>query len=226
MTDTPSVPNVRQEIPQNPSGSESKQAQQQQPLTHYGKAFFHLSKAYNSWAKLTATDVFRLQTRPGFEAGQNIYFFLNHPIRWVRLVGVIIGFDQFETRKLIYFAIVDDGSGQTISVIYFEPKPDAPGTQNGTSSAHSAPVDFRNIDLHSVVKVKGEIEEYRGERQIKLRKIELLKDTNAEVDAWASGTKFKRDVLLKPWVIPEKEVQKVKRKLESDQEECTSKKRK
>ena len=46
--------------------------------------------------------------------GQNIYFYLNHPIRFVRIVGVVVAIDDINLK---YSALtLDDGSGATVEL--------------------------------------------------------------------------------------------------------------
>ena len=46
---------------------------------------------------------------------------------------------------------------------------------------------------------------------------ELVKDTNAEVEAWRVATAFKRDILLRPWVISDEQVEKEKKRRRHEQ---------
>lgn len=85
--------------------------------------------------------------------------------------------------------------------------------------------DLTGLDIGSVVKVKGGITEFRGARQIQLKKIwalsstrkcDLRKDgkvadergTNEETRCWNEVVEFRRDVLSKPWILSEEEVKK------------------
>lgn len=80
---------------------------------------FAKSPTYNVWSKLSCVDIHALRSTPGFE-GQNLYFHLNHPIRFVRLVGTVTEIDALGTRlggvPLFIFLTVDDGSGATVTV--------------------------------------------------------------------------------------------------------------
>ena len=125
-------------------------------------------------------------------AGQNIYFHLNHPIRWVRLVGVIVAFDLYPNRVTM---TLDDSSGLTIEI--FCRKETSNRTPVGTTvDCHGAislnsearflddgqvyttnegyKVNLSGIDLGSIVKVKGGVGEYRGTKQVTLERICML----------------------------------------------------
>lgn len=70
-------------------------------VVFYPSYLFSRSPTFSSWARLTAHDLqHRLHSLPGFE-GQNIWFFGNHPIRWVRIIGLVVSFDEFEKRFLL-----------------------------------------------------------------------------------------------------------------------------
>jgi len=65
-------------------------------LSFYPRFLFSHSLTYNEWARLTAKDIHEgLQKRRGFE-GQDVWFYSNHPIRWVRVVGVVVAYDEME----------------------------------------------------------------------------------------------------------------------------------
>lgn len=66
---------------------------------------------------------------------------------------------------------VDDGSGKTIELVYFKQDPNRQNTGRFVRPNGAQNIDFRSIRLHSVVKAKGEISEFRDNRQITLRKI-------------------------------------------------------
>ncbi|KAI9850166.1 MAG: hypothetical protein M1838_006011 [Thelocarpon superellum] len=165
----------------------------------YYPAYCHVvSPTYHAWVKLTAADVHALQTRRGYE-GQNLYFYLNHPIRFVRLVGVLVAFDAYDTRWVME---LDDSSGATISIICFAPSAKA---DEATEKEKKEDVpDLRGIDLGSVVKVKGTVGEYRDTRQMVLKRISIVRDTAEEAHCWIELCAFRRDVLSRPWTVSAK----------------------
>ncbi|KAL7267194.1 hypothetical protein RUND412_010231 [Rhizina undulata] len=162
----------------------------------YPKFLFPLSPTYNVSAKLTAADIYgKLEQHEGF-GGQNVWFWDNHPIRWVRVVGVVVAFDDYEKRVLI---TVDDGSGQLLELISWK---------NALPNYRQAPVDLTGVEPGSVIKAKGTIEKYRDMRQMKLMAATVMKDTNDEVVAWKSMVEFKKNILLKPWIVPQDIIQR------------------
>jgi len=157
------------------------------PLTFYPAYCFPLAPTHNTWAKLTAADVHALRERSGFE-GQNLYFYLNHPMKWVRLVGVIVAFDVFPTRWIM---VLDDSSGSTIEVtcgrsaarvsmekgVAIKDATSLGGvtcagedSQIGTT-ATGRTIDLKGVDVGAVVKIKGGIGTFRGEKQLVLERL-------------------------------------------------------
>ena len=158
------------------------------PPTFYPAYCFTLSPTHNTWAKMAAADVHALQERAGFE-GQGIYFYLNYPIRWVRLVGVIVAVDVYPTK---WIAVLDDGSGRTVEVVCGRPPaPQGSGGREGVvgdavvlggkdgvredprvgTTATGRTIDLAGVDVGTVVKVKGGVGTFRGEKQLALERL-------------------------------------------------------
>ncbi|MCJ1472129.1 hypothetical protein MMC13_000776 [Lambiella insularis] len=192
-------------------------------LTFYPAYCFSSSPTFNTWTKLTAADVHALKEREGFE-GQKTYFHLNHPIRWVRLVGVIVAFDATDYRWILH---LDDSSGATIEVtcprermpLSKSTTVDAtvPAANTGSSGYNckartltGVEIDLSNIDVGSVVKVKGGVGVFRGEKQITLERISIIRSTTEEAVAWKELHVFRSNVLSIPWSITAEEERKLK----------------
>jgi hypothetical protein len=184
-------------------------------LTFYPAYCYKSSPTYFAWIKLTAFDVHKtLHTRQGFE-GQNLYFYLNHPIRFVYLVGVVISYDDFHEKR--WLLIVDDSSGATIEVTCPKPEKDADGGREKASDDLLKPDAGRlleeqarantvsSIEVGSVIKIKGKVGTFRDTRQIHLERIAIVPDTNAEMHFMEQRAKLKLEVLSKPWSISRKE---------------------
>ncbi|MCJ1367673.1 hypothetical protein MMC16_006807 [Acarospora aff. strigata] len=190
------------------------------PLTFYPAYCFSQSPTFHTWVKLTAADVHALKAREGFE-GQKIYFHLNHPIKWIRLVGVVVALDEYEKR---WIATVDDGSGATVEIacakavgkLAGEESVNGNGAGDGdgnaigkgdgetttiTITSTGQAIDLRAIEVGSVIKAKGGIGEFRGVRQMLLERIALIKSTNEEIQAWNDMTRFRTGVLSQPWIV-------------------------
>ncbi|KFH45415.1 hypothetical protein ACRE_037830 [Hapsidospora chrysogenum ATCC 11550] len=91
----------------------------------YPRCCFHLSPTFNVWCLLRAADIQSLDQHAGFEGTivwiHDFYFHRNLPIRWVRIVGVVVAVDEFSGRRVF---MIDDSSGVCIeSVTAYTPPP-------------------------------------------------------------------------------------------------------
>ena len=178
----------------------------------YSKRYFDASLTWCEWNKLTAADVHALRKEQGFE-GQNICFHLNHPIRFVRLVGLVVDIEITKNAKHILISL-DDGSGECIEVktsLRDVGKDDhgvyPSNTVVDTLDVHmhmsiaTVYVNKQPIDVGTVIKAKGTLDSFRNRRQLKLERVWIVRDTNEEVQEWSKTAQWKRDVLSKPWVL-------------------------
>ncbi|KAI2636633.1 hypothetical protein GGS21DRAFT_489388 [Xylaria nigripes] len=198
---------------------------------YYPQYCFHLSPTINTWCPLRAIDIAGLECRPGFE-DIDVFFYSNHPIRWVRVTGVVVAIDDYYGHRVY---TVDDSTGRCIECTlavpnaiankknYRERGHDKKAGQNmkigtvahgaGTGTAPVAtmvtlPTD---IDVGMTVDVKGSVKLFRGQRQIKIQKITQVVSTNQEVLFWNKIRDFRRDVLSQPWVLKDREVRRCRR---------------
>lgn len=113
---------------------------------------------------------------------------------------------------------LDDFSGATIECVRYMPlqrntrttlettRPtthESTNNENTTITKHRESYDFitNGIDINSIVKIEGSFRVFRGMRQIKMASIQIIPDTNAELDEIKLRTAFMRDVLMKPWHV-------------------------
>jgi hypothetical protein len=157
------------------------------------------------------------------DVGQDVHFYKNHMIKYVRLTGVVVAMDEFPGRVVV---TVDDSSGSTIEATCAAPlkaEPTSLTTIIPTANT-SAPQELispdgpnlTNIDVGSVVKIKGGIGIFREQKQIRLKSIVTLADTNAEVKCWNDVVKFRREVLSSPWIVSQEEEERCR--VEDDRE--------
>lgn len=161
-------------------------------------------------------------------AGQNLYFYLNHPIRWIRLVGVIVAVDVLPTRWIL---LLDDSSGATLEITCRRPTVPSnhagatlPGDGNTTLSKSGPPtegltatgrkIDLGAVDIGTVVKVKGGIGSFRDAKQLLLERISILHSTNEEAAAWAENTAFHEHILGIPWRVNKDDEERAKKRAE------------
>ncbi|KAL8741136.1 MAG: hypothetical protein Q9184_008420 [Pyrenodesmia sp. 2 TL-2023] len=161
-------------------------------------------------------------------SGQNTYFHLNHPIRWIRLVGVIVALDVYPNRVVM---TLDDSSGLTIDVFCRKEVNNALALNTAVESHQTINlnngsryvenkhtyttnegfrISLKDIDIGSVVKIKGGISEFRGEKQVTLERISVVRTTNEEASAWAENATFYDEILSKPWVVGERKQQEAR----------------
>lgn len=197
----------------------------------YSRRYFDDSPTWFKWNKLTIADVNKLRQEPGFEGaislaqtasksilmfliGQNIYFFLNHPIQFVRLVGVIVQIDLIGNGKYCLLTI-DDGSGSNIELkiererdpltldrVEYLPATDVKDLQVFIElSLPLLKLGRKPLGLGDVVKAQGTLTEYRSHKQLLLKLISHVKDTNEESEHWQKAAEWKQNVLSRPWVL-------------------------
>jgi hypothetical protein len=71
-------------------------------------------------------------------------------------------------------------------------------------------VDNQRLDIGTVVKAKGTISEFRGIKQLDLKRIWVVTTTDEEAQAWAETAAFKQEVLSKSWHLTFADKKKIK----------------
>ncbi|KAF2706298.1 hypothetical protein K504DRAFT_438476 [Pleomassaria siparia CBS 279.74] len=187
---------------------------------------FPASPTYHAWVKLTAADVQALRSEPEFTT-QRIYFHLNHPIRFVRLVGVVVAIDDINLKYTVL--TLDDGSGANVEVKIIRLTPDiynpVESPSNTTISnvnvvsqfgVFDVMVDNQPLEIGTVIKAKCTISEFRGLKQLEMKRVWIVSNTNEEVQAWAETAAFKRDILATPWHISSAEHKKIVKDIKAE----------
>ncbi|KAJ6787911.1 hypothetical protein PWT90_01894 [Aphanocladium album] len=199
----------------------------------YPRYCFHLAPTANAWCFFQTRDLFTLEQREGFE-GEGLYFYRNLPIKWVRIVGVVVAIDEF--AGLCAFTI-DDSSGaciEAVTSLTAPAKPPDDGKSETTTSAAPAPAPalgplaqpvtpYGHVDVGSVVDVKGALTTFREARQLKVEKMLVLRSTAEEMKLWTKRTVFRRDVLERPWIVPDKMLRRCRRDAERTEAEAERK---
>ncbi|KAF5672921.1 hypothetical protein FCIRC_8205 [Fusarium circinatum] len=194
----------------------------------YPRYCFHLAPTVNQWCLFRVTDIHELGQYEGFE-GENFYFFGNLPIKWVRIVGLVVAIDEFASRRVY---TIDDSSGACIECTISIPisgEDDGRAT-TGDAAPKKADIDppqtqdpFPNIDVGCVVDVKGGLSTFRDERQLTIEKMTKVPGTAQEVTLWEKRVKFKSEVLDKPWVLRSSEIRRCRKEAERSEEEAERK---
>jgi Telomere regulation protein Stn1 len=109
-----------------------------------------------------------------------VYFYLNHPIQWVQVAGLVVDFEPNDQYWLFH---VDDGSGALIEVVLPRRKAEkVPLAKSGEQITFLSPqslgisvlgneIDLSSIEIGVTVKVKGGIREFRSVKQIALERL-------------------------------------------------------
>ncbi|KAI1310695.1 hypothetical protein F5Y03DRAFT_25573 [Xylaria venustula] len=211
------------------------------PLVYYPQYCFHLSPTINAWCPLRAIDVAGLGSRPGFE-DINVFFYLNHPIRWVRILGVVVAVDHYYGHQVY---TIDDSTGQCIECTL-----PVPTTRSGSDKAkttepstlHSNTINKSNgaetrmtdtvpvaplpadVDVGTILDVKGSVKIFRGQKQIKIEKAARVLSTTQEVCFWDKIRDFRRDTLSQPWILKDREVRKCRKLQQAEASDLEEKK--
>ncbi|KAK2673673.1 CST complex subunit Stn1, N-terminal [Fusarium oxysporum f. sp. vasinfectum] len=179
----------------------------------YPRYCFHLAPTVNQWCLFRVTDIHDLGQYEGF-GGENFYFYGNLPIKWVRIVGLVVAIDEFASRRVY---TIDDSSGACIECIISIPisgEGDSRAT-TGDAAPKKADIDppqnpdpFPNLDVGCIVDIKGGLSTFRDERQLTIEKMIKVRSTAQEVTLWEKRVKFKSEVLDKPWVLRNSEIRR------------------
>ncbi|KAE9370315.1 hypothetical protein N431DRAFT_411518 [Stipitochalara longipes BDJ] len=225
-----------------------------QNLTIYPDYCHTLSPTIGKWVPLRATDIHALEKVGMFCDERPLFHYRNHPIKWVRVTGVVVAVDEYEGKNMY---TVDDSSGMCVECVCVAPTP-APKVetigvpkhldqitaikqqhQATTSSTDTrkgigkveenrkvgektAPsvqepiVPWAEMDVGTVVKVKGRVGDYWKQKQVEVVKVEVLRSTDAEVKCWNEVMDFRRDVLGKEWIVSREEEEKCRRAREKE----------
>ena len=164
-------------------------------IVYYEPQYFRYSVTYTSWVKLFIADAHALSILPGFE-GTQARFWLNHPIRWLQLVGTVVG---VVIRSSMVVIEIDDGSGRGIALFL----------KGAVLSSIHASVDSNtcDVDVLTVVKAKGTLNvDHKGDLELVVEKISILSDSTAELHAWEERVQYRKTVLDIPWHLEKKQM--------------------
>ncbi|KAK7420270.1 hypothetical protein QQZ08_010470 [Neonectria magnoliae] len=197
----------------------------------YPRYCFHLAPTVNTWCLLHAAVVHDLEQHAGFE-GENFYFYKNLPIKWVRIIGVVVAIDEYAGRRIY---TVDDSSGACIECTIGAPAPvkkDAVRKEESEPEKKAADIDlpptaapYEDIRVGSVVDVKGRISIFRDEKQINIEKMAALRSTAQEVALWEKRAKLRTQVLDKPWVLRKRDIRRCRQEAEQSEEKADRKRK-
>lgn len=153
----------------------------------------------------------------------------------MRIAGVVVAVDEYPGRRIY---TLDDSSGVCIECLVDVPRtaaglaaastvvPNADSRKATAGSTHAAaaaassaaappkPTVPPEVDVGTVVDVKGGLALFRGHKQIRILKATVLGATEHEVAFWEKAARFRRDVLEAPWRLTDREVRRCRKEEE------------
>lgn len=84
-------------------------------------------------------------------------------------------------------------------------------TEKKTITADTIPKVPEEVDVGTIVDIKGELTLFRDHKQIKILKTTVLRSTEQEVVFWEKLRNFRKDTLDKPWQLTEKQVRRCRK---------------
>ncbi|RMZ82392.1 hypothetical protein DV737_g2067, partial [Chaetothyriales sp. CBS 132003] len=205
-------------------------------LTYYPFYTFSSSPTFNTWAKLTCHTIqHELQANSSFPSrlllldddhrgndnddnddhNRLLLFYLNHPIQYVQVTGVIVSIDEHHVQRhvqhhgqdqcQITILSVDDSSGATVDVV-FQHQHQHRHPTNANPRAGNTNIDtahmvnlLAGLAPGTVLRAKGTLRHFRGRRQVRLLRGEVISSTAAEMRLASARARFYSSVLAKPW---------------------------
>jgi hypothetical protein len=148
---------------------------------------------------------------------------------------VVVAIDEFSTRRIY---TIDDSSGMCLECTCPSPTPVAvpPAIANAaphasvihqskemapTTTKPAAPstpstadplIPWDDLDIGTVVKIKGKPSNFRHMKQIEIVKAEVMRSTEQEVKCWNEALQFRNDILSVPWVVSAADEEKLRRR--------------
>lgn len=182
-----------------------------------------LSPTWFQWNKLTAYDILHhIRSEPNF-GGQDVWFWLNHPIQFFQVVGLVVQIDSVANGRYILLTI-DDSSGVNMEVKIERKAEGRKRESEGSENSYTENVDVfldmglpvvmlhgKRVEIGEVMQVKGTLTTFRSEKQIVVKRLRRIPDTNQEAAWWSLMADWKRTTLSRPWVIAPEDMANVDR---------------
>ncbi|KAL4938511.1 hypothetical protein BDV06DRAFT_225915 [Aspergillus oleicola] len=205
-------------------------------LPFYPAYTFKSSPTNFAWGKFSGADIHRLTRRPEF-GEQGLFFYQNHPIRFVNVLGVIVARFDVPRRTIL---TIDDSSGGTVDVVVLKndvatapatvstipsakAKPNPETTKEAdeakethlTSTTHE-PISIAPLIPGKVFQIKGTLSIFRSIIQINLERFFPVPDTKAEMRFVEARTRFLVDVLSNPWILEDGEIEALRKQADEE----------
>ncbi|KPI38403.1 uncharacterized protein AB675_12137 [Cyphellophora attinorum] len=185
------------------------------PLIYYPAYCYRSSPTWFAWVKVTCFEVHNvLKSGPShaqtYTSGQTSHptlFYLNHPIQYVQLIGVVVAIEEYHEH--MFLITLDDSSGDTIDIVVRKPRkqlgqnpmvlrdgivataklPDPTASEEQAETLALLSI-LSTLEISSVVQAKGTV-------------------SIAELAKIAARTAFHATVLSKPWVLSRSKQEKL-----------------
>ncbi|KAL4754642.1 hypothetical protein BDW72DRAFT_115678 [Aspergillus terricola var. indicus] len=216
------------------SNNNNNVSKQKPHLPFYPAFCFRASPTHFAWVKMGAADIHRLTRR--LEYGErDLFFYQNHPIRFVNLVGIIVARVDVPRRTIL---TLDDSTGATVDIIVLKsdspsipvaatveskPKNDADvhGKDGAQKEMHltpttQTPIDITPLQPGKLFQIKGTLSTFRSTNQIQLERYFPVPDTKTEMRFVETRMRFLVEVLSVPWALDEENIESLR--MQADEE--------
>ena len=203
-----------------------------QNLTFYPAYCYPASPTYFIWVKLSCHDIHhhlrnsrqnKQHLQHQSSSGKPLYFYLNHPIQFIQVAGIIVAIEDFHPH--IFLLTLDDSSGSTIDVIWRKPKPqDAAAAKltAQTPSSNDEPPSLlpllETLKIGTTLIAKGTLSSFRHTLQLTLLRASVITPAQ-ELNHIASRTSFLLSSLSQPWSLSARAQARLLKQASGDREE-------
>ncbi|KAL4777457.1 hypothetical protein BDW60DRAFT_3350 [Aspergillus nidulans var. acristatus] len=216
------------------SNNNNNASKQKPNLPFYPAFCFRASATHFAWVKMGAADVHRLTRR--LEYGERgLFFYQNHPIRFVNLVGIIVARADVPRRTIL---TLDDSTGATVDIVVLKSdSPSIPAAATAESKAKNdtdvdskdgaqkemhltsttqTPIDITPLQPGKLFQIKGTLSTFRSTNQVQLERFFPVPDTKTEMRFVEARMRFLVEVLSVPWALDEEDIESLR--MQADEE--------
>ena len=205
-----------------------------QTLTFYPAYCYPASPTYFIWVKLSCHDIHhhlrnsrqnKQHLQHQSSTGKPLYFYLNHPIQFIQIAGIIVAIEDFHPH--IFLLTLDDSSGATIDVIWRKPKPqDAAAAAKVTDQTKPTNDDdppsllplLETLKIGTTLIAKGTLSSFRQTLQLTLLRASVITPAQ-ELNHIAARTSFLLSSLSQPWSLSARAQARLHKQASGDREE-------
>jgi len=206
------------------------------PLTFYPAYTFKASATWTTWVKLTAHDIHHAlnshdkyseittSAPSGRDEAPRLFFYLNHPIQFIQLIGVVVVFEDYFEKFWLF--TIDDSSGATLEVKCRKPDKETEDSKDVGDREPTEDQELQTIlstlQIGTVVQAKGTLSTFRSARQLSLLRLSIIRETTHEMALVSARTSFLNSTLSRPWILSSADRKKLQREAQEEKEEENS----